>query len=42
MSTSSNQRHATPFGRMLGAVAAIERHEMPAVIASFCLFFCVL
>jgi AAA family ATP:ADP antiporter len=43
MSTPSNHvRHATPFGRILGAVAAVERHEMPAVIAAFCLFFCVM
>ena len=32
----------SPFGRMLAAVAAIDRHEMPAVIASFFLFFCVM
>jgi AAA family ATP:ADP antiporter len=43
MSTpSSRVRHTTPFGRILGAVAAVERHEMPAVIAAFCLFFCVM
>jgi AAA family ATP:ADP antiporter len=27
---------------MLNAVAAIERHELPAVVAAFCLFFCVM
>jgi AAA family ATP:ADP antiporter len=27
---------------MLAAVAAVERHELPAVVAAFCLFFCVL
>jgi AAA family ATP:ADP antiporter len=27
---------------MLSAVAAIERHEIPAVAAAFCLFFCVM
>ncbi len=27
---------------MLSAVAAIERHELPAVVAAFCLFFCVM
>ena len=27
---------------MLAAVAAIERHELPAVAAAFCLFFCVM
>jgi AAA family ATP:ADP antiporter len=27
---------------MLGAVAAIERHELPSVVAAFCLFFCVM
>ena len=43
MSTpSSRVTHATPFGRILGAVAAVERHEMPAVIAAFFLFFCVM
>lgn len=31
-----------PGGRILSAIAAIERHEMPAVLASFCLFFCVM
>ena len=28
-------------GRILASIAAIERHEMPAVITSFFLFFCV-
>lgn len=30
------------LGRLLGRVALIERHELPAVIAAFTLFFCVL
>src|SRR5688572_10248523 len=43
MSTSSSPSTRTsPLGRILGAVAAIERHELPAVVAAFCLFFCVM
>ena len=34
--------HQTVFGRMLGRVALIEKHEMAAVIAAFLLFFFVL
>jgi ATP:ADP antiporter, AAA family len=34
--------HHTPLGRMLASLAAVERHEIPAVTAAFCLFFCVL
>jgi AAA family ATP:ADP antiporter len=30
------------IGRFLTRVAPIERHEIPAVVAAFCLFFCVL
>jgi ATP:ADP antiporter, AAA family len=30
------------LGRLLGRVALIEKNELPAVIAAFCLFFCVL
>ncbi len=30
------------LGRFLSRVAPIERHEVPAVVAAFCLFFCVL
>ena len=30
------------LGRLIGRVALVERHEMAAVIAAFCLFFCVL
>lgn len=30
------------IGRFLSRVAPIERHEVPAVVAAFCLFFCVL
>ena len=29
-------------GRILASIAAIERHETPAVIASFLLFFCIM
>jgi AAA family ATP:ADP antiporter len=35
-------KHQTVFGRLLGRVALIEKHEMPAVIAAFLLFFFVL
>ena len=35
-------RHQTVFGRLLGRVALIEKHEMAAVIAAFLLFFFVL
>ena len=34
--------HQTVFGRLLGRIALIEKHEMAAVIASFLLFFFVL
>ena len=30
------------LGRILSSLAAIERHEIPAVVSSFCLFFCVM
>jgi AAA family ATP:ADP antiporter len=30
----------SPLARALAAVAAIERHEIPAVVAAFCLYFC--
>jgi len=42
MSMSSNPTRQSPLARMLAAVAAVERHEMPAVMAAFCLFFCVM
>jgi AAA family ATP:ADP antiporter len=29
-------------GRLLASIAAVERHEAPAVIASFLLFFCIM
>lgn len=32
----------SPLGRLIRAVTAIERHEMPAVAMAFCLFFCVM
>src|SRR3954454_10560443 len=35
-------QHQTVFGRLIGRVALIEKHEMAAVIASFLLFFFVL
>jgi AAA family ATP:ADP antiporter len=35
-------QHQTVFGRLLGRVALVEKHEMPAVIASFLLFLFVL
>ena len=34
--------HQTVLGRLIGRVALVEKHEMPAVIAAFLLFFCVL
>ena len=30
------------YGRLVSTVGAIERHEMPAVVASFLLFFCIM
>lgn len=43
MSRSPNQQTPpSPLARMLAAVAAVERHEIPAVAAAFCLFFCVM
>src|SRR3954470_15302428 len=39
---SDRVEHQTVFGRLLGRVALIEKHEMPAVIAAFLLFFFVL
>jgi len=36
------EAHQTVLGRLLGRVALIEKHEMPAVIAAFLLFFFVL
>ena len=32
----------SPLGRVLSALAAIERHEVPTVVAAFLLFFCIL
>ncbi len=32
----------SPLGRILSALAAIEKHEVPSVVAAFCLFFCIL
>ena len=34
--------HQTLLGRIIGRLALVEKHEMPAVIAAFLLFFCVL
>jgi len=34
--------HQTVLGRLIGRVALVEKHEMPAVSAAFLLFFCVL
>jgi AAA family ATP:ADP antiporter len=34
--------HDSVIGRLLGRVALIEKHELPAVVAGFFLFFCVL
>jgi AAA family ATP:ADP antiporter len=40
-SNASRQRTSL-LGRILSRLAAIERHETPAVVAAFCLFFCIL
>ena len=40
--TAERVKHSTVFGRLLGRVALVEKQEMPAVIASFLLFFFVL
>lgn len=40
--TAERPAHQTVFGRLLGRVALIEKHEMAAVIAAFLLFFFVL
>jgi AAA family ATP:ADP antiporter len=40
--TAERVKHQTVFGRLLGRVALVEKHEMAAVIASFLLFFFVL
>jgi ATP:ADP antiporter, AAA family len=40
--TTERSAHQTVFGRLLGRVALIEKHEMAAVIAAFLLFFFVL
>ena len=40
--TAERVAHQTVFGRLLGRVALIEKHEMAAVIAAFLLFFFVL
>jgi AAA family ATP:ADP antiporter len=42
MESRDSRARASPLGRLLSALAAIERHELPAVVAAFCLFFCVL
>jgi AAA family ATP:ADP antiporter len=42
----SDPRAAAPptsiLGRVLSSLAAIQRHEIAAVVAAFCLFFCIL
>lgn len=40
--TAERPTHETVFGRLLGRIALIEKHEMAAVIAAFLLFFFVL
>ena len=42
MSAERNSDDGGLLGRFLTRVAPIERHEIPAVVAAFCLFFCVL
>ena len=40
--STERAKHPTVLGRLIGRVALVEKHEMPAVIASFLLFFFVL
>lgn len=40
--TAERVTHETVLGRLIGRVALVEKNEMPAVIAAFLLFFCVL
>lgn len=40
--TPARPAPASPLARLIRAVTAIERHELPAVAAAFCLFFCVM
>ena len=43
MPDSNDARGRTSLlGRILSSLAAIERREIPAVVAAFCLFFCIL
>ncbi len=38
---SAEQTPVSPLGRLLSKLAPIESREVPAVVAAFCLFFCV-
>jgi ATP:ADP antiporter, AAA family len=38
----STQIHSSPLARLLSRVAPIDPRESPAVVAAFCLFFCVM
>lgn len=38
----SSRSNPSPLGRLLTRLAPIEPHETPAVVAAFCLFFCVM
>ena len=40
--SAERMTHQTVLGRLIGRVALVEKDEMPAVIAAFLLFFCVL
>jgi AAA family ATP:ADP antiporter len=40
--SNDSRSRTSPLGRILASLAAIERHEIPTVVAAFCLFFCVL
>src|SRR6188508_2565610 len=40
--SAESKANDSVLGRLIGRVALVERHEMAAVIAAFCLFFCVL
>jgi ATP:ADP antiporter, AAA family len=40
--TPESQPRRSPVGRIVAAIAAVERNEVPAVVTAFFLFFCVL
>src|SRR5688500_17848510 len=42
MASNEPRQRISPLGGVVAPLAAIQRHELPAVVASFCLFFCVM